>query len=153
MLLQDVRREGKFAVPIIKEGLASLPGLKGGAINSTSGGRAPGGDRTLHGRDVRRRVGSVSGTAHPGTGLRCYGRRSVGGGRCGGETPDRRVAFVSVYRPPGSLGGVEGSLVHRYGRLYKLSEAALIHAKFYEDLSRWLGKLRADGFEAIIGGD
>ena len=29
MLLQDVRREGKFAVPIIQEGLASLPGLKG----------------------------------------------------------------------------------------------------------------------------
>ncbi len=29
VLLQDVRREGKFAVPIIQEGLASLPGLKG----------------------------------------------------------------------------------------------------------------------------
>ena len=31
-----------------------------------------------------------------------------------GKTPDRLAAFVSVYRPPGSLGGVVGSLVHRY---------------------------------------
>ncbi len=29
MLLQDVRREGKSAVPIIQKGLASLPGLNG----------------------------------------------------------------------------------------------------------------------------
>jgi hypothetical protein len=29
VLLQDVRREGRYAVPTIQEGLASLPGLKG----------------------------------------------------------------------------------------------------------------------------
>ena len=87
----------------------------------------------------------------PDHGVLAAGRWAAVGVR--GKTPNRRVAFVSVYRPPGSLGGVEGSLVYRYGRLNKLSETALIHAKFYEDLSRWLVRLRTDGFEVIIGGD
>ncbi len=63
------------------------------------------------------------------------------------------MAFVSVYRPPGKLGGIAGNLVHRYGRLYHFGEALLIHAKFYDALARWLESLSANGFEVLIGGD
>ena len=108
----------------------------------------------MYGRDLCWRVGSSGRAVNSGTcdhGILAAGRWAAVGVR--GKTPDRRVAFVSVYRPPGSLGGVEGSLVNRYGRLYKLSVTGLIHAKFYEDLSRWLARLRADGFEVVVGGD
>ena len=70
----------------------------------------------------------------PDHGILAAGRWAAVGVRA--KTPDRRVAFVSVYRPPGSLGGVEGSLVNRYGRLYNLSDTGLVHEKLYADLAR-----------------
>ena len=153
VLLQDVRREGKFAVPVIQEGLAPLPGLKGELSEAPRAGGRQGVAEKCMGGTYAGVWGALAERLIPVPvhDIPAAGRWAAVGVR--GKTPDRRVAFVSVYRPPGSLGGVEGSLVNRYGRLYKLSEAALIHAKFYEDLSRWLAKLRADGFETIVGGD
>ena len=87
----------------------------------------------------------------PSYGIEAEGRWAAVGVR--GREVARKVAFVSVYRAPGGLGGKGANLVTKYGRLFGLASAAEIHGRFYADLGNWLSRLRADGFEVCVGGD
>jgi hypothetical protein len=119
VLLQDVRREGKFAVSIIQEGLASLYGLKGKlSAGPRAGGRRPGGEAE------KCMVGTYAGVwgslaerliPVPDHGVLAAGRWAAVGVQ--GKMPDRRVAFVSVYRSPGrgvSAGWWKGAWLSEY---------------------------------------
>ncbi len=69
-----------------------------------------------------------------------------------GKKPATRMAFTSVYRPPGLA---LSNLVSRYGRTFGLLTAAVVHACLYAGLGVWLSRLREGGFgfEICIGGD
>ena len=68
----------------------------------------------------------------PTYGIEAEGRWVAVGIR--GRELARKIAFVSVYRAPGCLGGEGATLVTRYSRLFGLASAAAVHSRFYADL-------------------
>ena len=87
----------------------------------------------------------------PQYGVEAAGRWVAVGVR--GRSPTAKIAFVSVYRPPGGLGGDGANLVKRYSRLFNVTTAEEVHSRFYADLEGWLATLRDNGFEVCVGGD
>ena len=62
-----------------------------------------------------------------------------------GRAPTAKITFVSVYRPPGGLGGDSANLVKRYGRLFKVTTAEEVRSRYYAPYATWGAGWRRSG--------